>query len=310
VENMADIVIGTRLNLPSSHHNLNQLSAIDETLVDSFLKGRLGVQLLCDHYVSLDKEKPGGGISVDCPLSDVVTDASTEAKHICDANYGIAPEVHVHHLPSEDDIKTNYDDKTTDADAVTLVRPWVHHALCELFKNAMGSSIQKGGDGFPPDVHVVIRNIRRNHQSYVTCEIIDQGIGLTQLQPQLQQQHSVLSGDESDSGKDSEIAFKFATSSSQQRWDRLDEQQSYAMVRAPIASLGVGLTLSRMMMNMFGGNIYLSTNKHRPDIFHAESLKNLRLDAESGCTASLHLPFCDSIKEWDMPASTSHISLK
>ena len=60
--------------------------------------------------------------------------------------------------------------------------------------------------------------------------------------------------------KDEGWAFGSACSLLQVRWDRLHEQQSYATVRQPLSSLGVGLTLSRLMMRAFGGDLYLSNN--------------------------------------------------
>jgi hypothetical protein len=55
-------------------------------------------------------------------------------------------------------------------------------------------------------------------------------------------------------------AFSSARSLSQVRWDRLHKQQSYAAVRQPLSSLGVGLMLSRLMMKVFKGDLYLSNN--------------------------------------------------
>ena len=55
-------------------------------------------------------------------------------------------------------------------------------------------------------------------------------------------------------------AFSFACSLSQERWDRLHNQQSYAAMRQPLSSLGVGLMLSRLMMRVFEGDLYLSNN--------------------------------------------------
>ena len=60
--------------------------------------------------------------------------------------------------------------------------------------------------------------------------------------------------------KDEGQALGSARSLSQVRWDRLHEQQSYAAMRQPLSSLGVGLTLSRLMMRAFGGDLYLSNN--------------------------------------------------
>ena len=58
---------------------------IDSELVMTFLRDRLGIQLLCDHYVALNKGKPGGGISVSSDFNDVLIDAVLESKHVCDA---------------------------------------------------------------------------------------------------------------------------------------------------------------------------------------------------------------------------------
>ena len=73
-----------------------------------------------------------------------------------------------------------------------------------------------------------------------------------------------------------EKAFRFASSSTQKRWDRLDEQQSYAAVRQPLGSLGVGLSLSNLMMKCFGGDISLDNNHIEP-----------------GCTATLRVNYSD-----------------
>ena len=134
VETLADVVIALR------QYNLSTYELDD--LVDTFLRGRLGVQLLCDHYVSLHKKKPRGGVSVDCLVADVIDDAVTEAKHICDAHFEKTPEVLL--------------DLPPDA-TLTLIRPWVHHALVELLKNAMAASFEtltKTNEWTPPSIHL------------------------------------------------------------------------------------------------------------------------------------------------------------
>uniref|UniRef100_A0A7S3Q8K6 Protein-serine/threonine kinase n=2 Tax=Chaetoceros debilis TaxID=122233 RepID=A0A7S3Q8K6_9STRA len=351
VENMADVVLGARhLALLSNHNptrtgndghhddnddddvNSNAVRSImEEKAVEDFLKDRLGIQLLCDHYVSMDKGKVGGGVSVECSLKDVVTDAVIESKMLCDANFGIAPEVQVVIIHGDtrgsdvsvgsvgDVVEMGKEDEDIH---VTLIRPWVHHCLVELLKNAMTSSVKKvwGGNrkssvdaisnstALPPDVILVIR--RTEDGKYIKCEIIDRGIGLRGSclhDPNHDDEHKV-EGKDGDSDSNTEIkvmmerAFRFASSSSQRRWDRLDEQQSYAMVRSPIASLGVGLTLSRMMMNMFGGDIELV---HRPNLSPLSDLPShsiLGADADAGtdggCTAIIYLPCRDDLQEW------------
>jgi len=128
VENLADMVIGLRSVQHSNQYQEQQLQqkpnnddVMLDTMVEIFLRQRLGIQILCDHYVALHKGKqPHGGVAVDCPLDDVLQDAVTEAKHICDANLNIVPEVI---MPSD-----------TQQYSLTLVRSWTNHALVELLK--------------------------------------------------------------------------------------------------------------------------------------------------------------------------------
>lgn len=275
VELMADIVIALRrarsLRAGIGRTPAGQFCGIRLTLIDSFLRERLGIQLLCDHYVALDKGKPNGGIAVDCDLYEVVDDAVTEAKHVCDANRGVAPDVIISYgmegmdsLPLKlcslvgDSLRIGGYDGIT----LTIIRPWLHHALVEVLKNALSSSVQRAddsGDGSnPSEVHVRIVD----GTSSISIAVLDQGVGLSE-----------------DGMK---RAFRFAESSSLKRWDRIDEQTSYAMVRQPLGSLGVGLPLSRMMMEMFGGDVLIS-NRGKGD------------GLASGCTAVIKIPKDDQI---------------
>ena len=96
---------------------------------------------------------------------------------------------------------------------------------------------------------------------YLRIRITDRGIGL----------------------EDREQAFGFARSSSPKRWDRLQEQQSYAAVRQPLGSLGVGLPLSRLMMRVFGGDLELSNNDGEGEGGIGD-----------GCTATLTISYDDT----------------
>ena len=55
----------------------------------------------------------------------------------------------------------------------------------------------------------------------------------------------------------------------------------YAMVRSPLQSLGVGLPLSCMLLQLFHGNLTLSSNS----------------GALGGCTAAIHLNKDDTLLE-------------
>ncbi|GAX09589.1 hypothetical protein FisN_38Lh010 [Fistulifera solaris] len=134
---------------------------------------------------------------------------------------------------------------------LTLVLPWVHHTLIELLKNAFHATLKRYSSDPPP---VLITLSSDDNAVCVTLQ--DHGIGL----------------------QDSAKLFAWGYSSAARRWDRLDEQQSYAAVRSPMSSLGVGLSASRLMMQHFGGNVTLSSH-------------------DEGAVARIYLPLRDNVLE-------------
>jgi len=265
VETLADSTIHARAmgeSLPKIFSKqFGEADLLRTESVEAFLHSRLLIQLLCDHYVSLNKGKSTGAISLEADIVDVVDDAVTEAKHVCDANLGTAPEVHIR---SDESIKNQ------DFIPPPLIRSWLHHAIVEVTKNAMTSNIQRWSYGqqsqceTPPCVYISVAKEMAGGSSnsgYLSMQIIDQGNGL----------------------RNKEQAFGFARSSSQMRWDRLQEQQSYAAVRQPLGSLGVGLTLSRLMLRVFGGDLDLSNHGKGSEI-------------DSGCTARLRINYDGTYK--------------
>ena len=153
-----------------------------------------------------------------------------------------------------------------------LIRSWLHHALVEVTKNAMTSNVQRlimqqsstaAAVSLPPPVQINIdKKELPNESKFLRIQIKDQGTGL----------------------KNRDQAFGFAQSSTQKRWNRLEEQQSYAAVRQPLGSLGVGLPLSLLMMRVFGGDLDLSNHDKEGD------------GIDSGCTATLLVNYDDTYK--------------
>ena len=372
VENLADVVIGLKyidklLMKCNDHFDRDDYCykpSVDSKIIDSFLKERLSIQLLCDHYVALSKQHKlnkqqrkegevikvndcssgtnrskidyGGGVSVGCNFIHVLSDAIFEAKHICDANLGTVPEVYLvlpkGNTDDNDDNDNHFNqgiEQTSTKNTkislhsgimddvkdipITLVRPWVHHVLVEILKNAMSSNVEKflqdqrgndlsstiipsSSDGddirttqLPTSIYIKIHDSKEN----LICEIMDQGIGLLNDYENIEQTKN------KDGCNIAEKSFEFAFSTSSQRWDRLDEQQSYAMVRSPIGSLGVGLTLSRMMMEMFGGRVRLDNRRSGLILGFQDTKQSGELVLDSGCTATVVINRDPRILEWD-----------
>jgi len=252
VDTFADAAIASRNMEFQIPQILRKQFRTDATILQNpepFLHSRLLIQLICEHYVSLNKGKPTGAVSIDADILDIVDDATTEAKHVADANLGIAPEVQI---------------RSADGPFVPppIIRSWLHHAIVEVTKNAMMSTVEKWDEqplhqkqSLPSNILI---DVSRD-TDFMSIRVVDNGIG--------------LNSDRSDK------AFQFAASSTQKRWDRIDEQQSYAAVRQPLGSLGVGLSLSNLMMKCFGGSVSLHNNQ-----------------SESGCTATLRVNYNDDYK--------------
>jgi Mitochondrial branched-chain alpha-ketoacid dehydrogenase kinase len=256
VESIVDIVTEIR-QFPSSRTHDDV--ARNERRADAFLRRRIGIQLLCDHHVDLHRNKvPNGGVTVHAPcVTRIVPDAVKEAQHVVDVHLPMVPEVIV--SSSSPDIPC------------TMVQPWVHHALVELLKNAMASSVkqmQRDQHSIPSPVHVCCQEDGTDHS--VTIDIVDAGTGW----PEGPVETAFLLGH---------------TTAAAKRWDRLDEQQSYAAVQAPLSSLGVGLPISRHLMEHFEGSLILFNNPEKSEGDNSRSGK--------GCTARVVLRKDDAILE-------------
>jgi pyruvate dehydrogenase kinase 2/3/4 len=205
---------------------------------NDILRVRYSIQLLCDHYVKLYKNKDAGAITTIENASDLLDPAISQAQQVCESHWMMAPEVHLQ--------------RANPSKPLTLVLPWVHHTLVELLKNTFHATLQRHSRD-PPPVQITLSS----DDDAVCVTLQDHGIGLP------------------DSGN----LFAWGYSSAGRRWDRLDEQQSYAAVRSPMSSLGVGLSASRLMMQHFGGNVTLSSSQ------------------DEGAVARIYLPFRDDVLE-------------
>lgn len=214
-----------------------------ESATDSFLRARLLVQLLCDQYVASHR---GTSAVVTCSLREAAEAAASEASHVCAQNAARAPEM----------VVTGGDDDAT----TTMVRPWTHHVLVEVLKNALFAATEaaRDDDDAPPpvvDVRISEEDDRRE------VRVVDRGAGLP---------------------SDAAVAraFRFAETDAARRYDRADEQRSYAAPQTvPLRGLGVGLPLSRAMMRTFGGDLILENNQRVDD------------DADAvGCVATVRFP--------------------
>jgi hypothetical protein len=104
--------------------------------IDDFLASRLWIQLLCDHLVQLcTKHKEFGAISLNASVPDIVQQAVTEASHLCEAHFLMAPPVTVTVTTITPPPENNNNNTiVAGGSSITLVRPWLQYALVELLK--------------------------------------------------------------------------------------------------------------------------------------------------------------------------------
>jgi hypothetical protein len=272
VENVAEFAITTRPYWDPA------AAPLLDTAMMNFLKGRLGVSLLCEHALA-----PQGIIHVDCHLLTVLEEAISEAKLLCESHYS-----HLHTAAPEVVIVTQTINRS---DMFTIVPPFLHYAMVELLKNAMAKSmelmtkemeISNCSNVLPPTIYVSIDDHHDDDDnSYLSIDVVDQGGGFKN--PEL--------------AKDPSILFEFVRTK-KTVWDRLDDQQTYAETRSPMQGLGVGLCLSRIMMQHFGGNVELASH---PPLRQQQSLEVDTL--KPGVVASIKL-----LKNLDAPEPLLGIS--
>lgn len=246
VETLADVVTGAGRRRRGSDDD-----GLDD-VVHAFLRGRLGVQLSCDQYGALHRRGVAADVVGRHALADVVDAAVTEAAVVCTQNLLVAPDVRTEEGP----------EKRT----LLVVRPWLHHVLVEVLKNAMRASVTDGAVGSVPSP--VTLRVADDDDDYLDVRVVDGGAGLPA-------EGSVAR------------AMRFAeTDAGGTRYDRLEEQQSYAIPQTvPLRGLGVGLPLSRMMMRHFGGDLLLEDRSRSSN------------GNERGCVATIRIRKDTSVQE-------------
>jgi pyruvate dehydrogenase kinase 2/3/4 len=276
-----------------AHDNDNDDNDDDSAALDAILRRRWSVQLLCDQLVKLSKGR--NAVSVNCDVSAVVQEAYTEAAALCDAHWQRSPDLELvvpdNGSTSDSECGSGIPDKAVAGARATVVRPWLHHALVELCKNAMHATVQRqvleadSRSGVaaavlpPPPPPITIRVVSGDDPTLgqvVMIHVEDRGVGLGK------------------DGLSSVVPWAFqigtsssSSSSSSSKWDRLNVQQSYAPVRSPLNSLGVGLPVSRMMMRHVGGDVALRPRTDDDGDRHAGP----------GCVATITLPLDTTILE-------------
>lgn len=280
MESLAEMVVHVRPLLQNPDY-------WNETIM-TYLQSKIGLQLLADHGSNLakaefntkqkDNKNKVGIITMNIPVPEVIDQARTESKHLCEAHYLTSPPV----------ISLNqYASPEEPPPTVTCVRPWIQFALVELLKNSMAITAQRKLSSTNEDkprhyyededeeefeLNPIFVQVDET-ETDIEIQIIDQGGGTNQNPSEL---------------------FRFCQT--QKVWDRMDDQQTYAMTRSPLQGLGVGLCMSRLHLQHFGGNLELTNHEART----LGDSNGVSFGLREGMTARLTIPKNTTVLERSM----------
>ncbi|KAG7358502.1 hypothetical protein IV203_015091 [Nitzschia inconspicua] len=277
VETMAELVVGIL-------HPLQYSSQVTHD-IETFLQTRSIIQLLCDHLVQVGKQqlqqqqlqqqmtegkvayKATGAVTQNHSVKSIVEAAMFEAGHLCEAHFLTRPQVEfVNAIQGRDGVIVESATNCTNDLQATFIRPWLQYTLVELLKNAMAATIEHPNPKCIGQLSCETNNDQDDEETEIThghCPIF---IHISETDTHVLIQIMDQGGGLAHTNKSIEDIFEFAQCS--KKWDRLDDQQTYAMVRSPLRGLGVGLSMSRLQMRHFGGDVVLedrSNHHHNHD---------------------------------------------
>ncbi|KAG7341587.1 hypothetical protein IV203_023540 [Nitzschia inconspicua] len=271
VETMAELVVGIL-------HPLQYSSQVTHD-IEAFLQTRSIIQLLCDHLVQVGKQqlqqmtegkvtyKATGAVTQNHSVKSIVEAAMFEAGHLCEAHFLTRPQVEfVNAIQGRDGVIA---ESANDDLQATFIRPWLQYTLVELLKNAMAATIEHPNPKCIGQLSCETNNDQDDEETEIThghCPIF---IHISETDRHVLIQIMDQGGGLAHTNKSIDDIFEFAQCS--KKWDRLDDQQTYAMVRSPLRGLGVGLSMSRLQMRHFGGDVVLEdrSNHHHNHDHHA-----------------------------------------
>lgn len=222
-----------------------------DAFLGRFFTARIGLRFLLQHHIESWENRTGhsGILRLDCSAYKVAKKAAEDSKMLCREHLGQAPEIVIR-------------ESVVCPEPFTYVPMHMHYILLEVFKNACRAVVENHADASAGTLPAVQCHIVHGHED-VTLKISDEGGG--------------ISRDRIDD------VWKFMHSTYKQlAWDRLRPPQqgshptpaesSCNPLQRPekcnqgasgsvLAGYGVGLTLSRLYSQYFGGDLRMMSQE-------------------------------------------------
>ncbi|CAI5746676.1 unnamed protein product [Peronospora destructor] len=191
------------------------------SFLDAFYMSRIGIRMLMSQHIALHDEEKGwvGCICESTSPAEIALAAIDTARHMCQRQYGDAPEVELHG-------HTEF--------SMPFVPSHLHHMLFEVIKNSMRAVVEfHGVDNNMPPIKIVIADGEDNED--VSIKVSDEGGGIPRS--------SV-----------SRIWSYLYTTADSEAFERLEAPNDFGG-DSPLAGLGYGLPISRLFARYFGGDL-------------------------------------------------------
>ena len=223
IERMAQGVIELRQEI-LEHPTVSWDKQIERDVtqvLDRFFTARIGLKLLVEQHFR--KSEPGfsGAIQLNCSPEQVAQKAIASARGLCEYHLGRAPEVALYGSPS--------------GGSITYLPSHMDYILLELLKNAMRSTVERHGNnpGELPMVQIMISH----GQEDVSFKICDEGGGIPR------------------SEIDAVWTYLHTTAERPPIAEGLKQENRHKHAVSVLAGYGMGLPLSRIYAQYFGGNL-------------------------------------------------------
>ncbi|CAG8516767.1 3294_t:CDS:2 [Diversispora eburnea] len=198
------------------HKNSDGINTNIQAFLDRFYMSRIGIRMLIGQHVALNRlpARPDyvGIICTKTNIAQTVQEAVDNAKYICEDYYGLFRSPEVQLFCPKDLI-------------FTYVPSHLSHMLFELFKNSLRAVVELFGDeadSYPP-IKVIVAEGKED----ITIKISDEGGGIPR----------------------SSIALVWTYMFTTAEPKTIDPETSPSDFKAPMAGLGYGLPISRLIWN-------------------------------------------------------------
>mmetsp|Transcript_126992 Transcript_126992/g.253836 ORF Transcript_126992/g.253836 Transcript_126992/m.253836 type:complete len:474 (+) Transcript_126992:33-1454(+) len=223
-----------------------------DAILRRFFMSRIGLRFLIQHHIDSFRNRDGhsGIIQLECSPSEVANRAAKDAASLCRLHLGQAPAVLVHEAEPR---------------TFTYVPMHLAYMLTEVLKNACRAVVERHGEGFDDDLPPVRVQIVHGHED-LTFKISDEGGGIsrTRMGDIWKFMYSTYRRSRSPWHKAAPSRGKYGPTAGDSIGNPLQRPYKGAI----LAGYGVGLSLSRLYAQYFGGDLkILSLDGFGTDVY-------------------------------------------